>query len=93
MKRELSDTDPKIDAMIVERLRQMPVWRKWQLVADMGQMNRELALSGLRRRYPQATEEELKRLLADRILGEELALKAYGPRPELVAAGEENDDA
>lgn len=40
---------------------------------------RTLALSDLRRLYPQAGEAELHRRLADRLLGTELAHKVYGP--------------
>jgi hypothetical protein len=38
---------------------------------------RILALSGLRQRYPQATPQELRRRLADLLLGPSLA---YDPR-------------
>jgi len=41
-----------------------------------------LALSGLRTRYPNADEMELRRGLADLLLGEDLAACAYGPLPE-----------
>jgi hypothetical protein len=37
-----------------------------------------LALAGLRSRFPKAGEIELRRKLADLILGEELARKVYG---------------
>lgn len=40
---------------------------------------RALALVGLRERYPEAGPEALRRRLADLLLGEELAAKAYGP--------------
>ncbi len=39
---------------------------------------RTLALMGLRSRYPHASETELRRRLADLLLGEELARKVYG---------------
>jgi len=39
---------------------------------------RMLALSGLRSRYPQAGETELRRRLAGLLLGEDLARKVYG---------------
>jgi len=37
-----------------------------------------LALTGLRSQYPHASEAELRRKLADVLLGEELARKVYG---------------
>jgi hypothetical protein len=50
----------------------------------VGQLNttvRTLALSGLRQRHPEASPETLRRMLADLILGEELAAKVYGEHP------------
>lgn len=41
----------------------------------------DLAMSGLRERYPDASANELRRRLADIVLGKELALRAYGPFP------------
>jgi len=40
---------------------------------------KQLALAGLRARYPNSSESELKRQLADLFLGAELAAKVYGP--------------
>jgi len=50
-------------------------------VGEMSRTVRELALIGLRRRYPHDTEERLRRRLATMLLGEELARRAYGPEP------------
>ena len=54
-------------------------------------MAKALALSGLRERYPQATEAEIQRRLADRMLGEELAAEVYGPY-SVTEVGEESSD-
>ena len=85
----LSDTTPEADALIVQLLRQAPVWRKLQLMTQLNDMTRVLALGGLRQQYPTASNDELQRLLADRLLGEELAAVVYGPQPDL----EETADA
>jgi hypothetical protein len=77
-----SDTSPEIERLQIEGLRQMPVWRKLELVAELNQTVRTLALSGLRQRYPHDTPTQLRRRLASLLLGEDLALKAYGPFPE-----------
>jgi hypothetical protein len=48
----------------------------------MGQMFhtiKQLALIGLRQRFPSATEEELCLRLAGQLLGKELAENVYGP--------------
>jgi len=73
-----SDTDPKMEALQIELLRQAPSWRKMEMLNSLNAAARELALAGLRRQYPQAEREELRRRLADLLLGEELARKVYG---------------
>jgi hypothetical protein len=75
----LSDTPPEIEKLRIELIRQMPPWKRLYLAGRMIQTVRLLALSGLRRRYPQVSDDELKRRLADLMLGPELALRVYGP--------------
>jgi hypothetical protein len=70
------DTHPDIECLQIERLRQMPAWRKMALMAEMAQSVR--ALAGLRQRYP-ADSPAQRRRLADLLLGPELAALAYGP--------------
>lgn len=74
-----SDTSPETEQVLFAMLRHMPAWRKLDLVAQLNQTVRELALGGLRERYPQAAQAEIRRRLADLVLGSELAEKAYGP--------------
>jgi hypothetical protein len=78
----LNDTAPDIERIRIEQLRQMPSWRKLELMAEMGQTVRTLALSGLRQRYPDDTPAQRRRRLADLLLGEELAARVYGPIEE-----------
>ncbi len=73
------DTDPVAEAVQLEIYRQMPGWRKIELVFEANAMSRALAMAGLRSRYPQAGPEELRRRLMGLLLGEELAARAYGP--------------
>jgi hypothetical protein len=82
MNQVFSDTSPETERILFAMLRDMPAWRKLELVAQLNQAVRELALSGLRERYPQADEAEIRRKLADLVLGSELAEKAYGPVTE-----------
>jgi len=83
MTREYSDTPPEIERILFERLRDMPAWRKLDMVAQLNQAGRDLALIGLRQRYPHASPQEIRRRLADLLLGPELAARAYGPPPTL----------
>jgi hypothetical protein len=79
MPADLSDTHPDAERVLIELMREAPAWRKLALVAQMNETVRVLLLSGLRERYPQATPDELRRRLADLLLGPELAARAYGP--------------
>lgn len=80
---ELTDTHPRVARMQIDLMREAPVWRKMVLLEQMNRTVKILALSGLRQRHPHATEAALRRALADIMLGEELALKVYGPIQEL----------
>ena len=76
------DTSPDVENILIERLRQMPPWRKMALVGEMNRTLRAFALAGLRQRYPGDTPDLLRRRLADLLLGPELAARVYGPMPE-----------
>ena len=78
-----SDTSPAAEQVQMELLRRAPTGRKLYMVAQMNLTVRRLALSGLRERYPLAGEAELRRRLADLLLGPELAAKVYGPLQEM----------
>ena len=69
-----SAASPATDRILFKILRDMPAWRKLEIVAQLDQTVRELAIIGPRERFPMASEEELRRRLADMILGPELAL-------------------
>jgi hypothetical protein len=73
------DTCPEAEAALIEMLRQAPPWHKLHMVAQLNQTVRTLALSGLRQRHPEATPQELRRRLADLLLGPDLAALVYGP--------------
>jgi hypothetical protein len=68
-----ADTTPEAEAVLNSLLREAPPWRKLRALGQLNAMAKVLALSGLRERYPEATEAELQRRLADRVLGKELA--------------------
>ena len=76
------DTRPEAEAVLIKLLRQAPPWRKLHMVGQLNQTVRTLALSGLRQRHPQASLQELRRRLADLLLGPELADRVYGPLQE-----------
>jgi hypothetical protein len=73
-----SDTHPKMEALQIQFWRQASPTRKMHVLAQLNASARTLALAGLRARYPQAGETELRRRLAGLLLGEEIAGKVYG---------------
>ena len=73
-----SDTHPKMEALQIQLLRQASPARKMELLGQLNATAHILALIGLRSRYPQAGEAELRRRLAGLLLGEEMARKVYG---------------
>jgi hypothetical protein len=75
----LSDTHLDAQSVLIDLMRRAPVWRKIQVMDQMSRTLRLLATSGLRSRHPGASEDEIRRLLADLLLGPELASKVYGP--------------
>lgn len=74
-----SDTTFEAEQVQIELLRQAPSWRKFEMVAQMNQTVRLLMQEGLRQRFPNASEGEIRRRLADLILGPELGARIFGP--------------
>jgi hypothetical protein len=73
------DTSPEAEQVLIELLRQAPAWKKIEMLGQLNQMAKTLAMTGLKQRHPKASPEELRRRLADLLLGSELAEKVYGP--------------
>ena len=73
-----SDTHPQMESLQIQLWRQASPTRKMHMLAQLNASVHTLALAGLRSRYPQASETELRRRLADLLLGKELARKVYG---------------
>jgi hypothetical protein len=71
------DTHPKMEALQIELIRHMPSWKKISIVDDLNETVKILATSGLQGRYPDATPKQIHRMLAELMLGAELARKVY----------------
>ena len=72
------DTHPKMEALQIQLWRQASPTRKMNMLAQLNASARMLAITGLRAQYPQASDAELRRKLADLLLGDDLARKAFG---------------
>ena len=79
MKIRSSDTSRAAERVLMRLANQTPSWRKVELMGEMYRAVRDLAMVGLRERFPGASTQELQRRLADILLGKELALRVYGP--------------
>lgn len=77
-----SDTHPKMEALQIELWRQASPTRKMTMLAQLNASTRLLALTGLRAQHPRESPEQLRRRLANLLLGEELARKVYGEWPD-----------
>jgi hypothetical protein len=76
------DTSPEAERVLIELFRKASSQEKFRALADATLFMRELAMNGIRERYPNDPPEVQRRRLADLLLGPELARKAYGPIPE-----------
>ena len=71
------DTHPKMEALQIQIIRRMPAWKKLAIVDGLNQTVKMLAISGIQQRHPNATPAQIQRMLAEQILGMELAGKVY----------------
>jgi hypothetical protein len=72
-----SDTHPKMEALQIQIVRRMPAWKKISMVDDLNAAVKTLAISGIKQRHPAATPNQIQRMLAELMLGAELARKVY----------------
>jgi len=71
------DTSPDIEARQIDGWRRMTPAEKLQLVVSLSRSTRDLALAGIRDRFPEASPREQFLRLAILTLGPELARRAY----------------
>jgi hypothetical protein len=77
------DTDPETERLLTELARPTPVWKKFRQVGALNQMCRAFAKAGIRRRYPEANEEEVRRRLAAVLFDRETVVKVFGWDPDV----------
>lgn len=75
------DTSPEIERRQLQAWRDMSAAEKANLVTGLTTATRELALAGMRHRFPKSSEREHFLRLAILTLGPELARRAY---PEIA---------
>lgn len=76
------DTDRVLEERLFERYRRMSPDEKLAQVGALGRLVEEVALAGLRARYPEATEEENRLRLVSRWLDRATMIRLYAWDPE-----------
>lgn len=66
-----------MEALQIAVIRRMPAWKKIAIVDGLNETVKTLAISGIKQRHPNATPEQVQRMLAELMLGVELARKVY----------------
>lgn len=77
------DTDVAAERYLFERLRGLPPWRKAEMLSAATRAAYGLAMVGLRQRYPQGSESELRRRYAALVLGRDTSIALWGWDPEV----------
>jgi len=83
------DTSPEARRMLIELLRRKTPAEKLAMVGDAFEMARDLTITGLRLRHPDASASELEVLYLEHLLSPELARKvmaATGGRETRIPA-------
>ena len=76
------DTSEEADRMQFAILREMSINDKAKLLMELNAMVQQLAFAGMRRRYPNASDDEIWLRLAAQRLGRETVKKVYGWDPD-----------
>ncbi len=74
-----ADTAPWAERLQFKFFREAPAWQKLQTAGNLTRWAISVSQAEIERRYPLASPSEVRRRLADKILGPELALRVYGP--------------
>jgi hypothetical protein len=82
MKTLSPDTHPEIERILIEGYRRMTPREKMQRVLELNRFGYQLALTGVRRRHPNADEREQNLRVASRYLPPDLMRKVFDWDPE-----------
>jgi hypothetical protein len=83
MKTQSSDTHPEIEKRLIEGYRRMTAREKLHQIGSMGRFAYTLALADVRKRHPDAEEQECRLRVASRWLDAGLMRKAFGWDPDV----------
>lgn len=78
----ISDTHPIIESILIEGYRKLSSAQRLNLALEMSDTIRALAKTGILKRHPGISDEELRKRMGAFFLGRELSIKANGWDPE-----------
>lgn len=79
----LTDTLAFVEQVVVERWRAMSARERFEVVAALNDACDHMAEVGVRRRYPSAGDDEVRRRVIALWLGRDLMLDVYGRDPDV----------
>jgi hypothetical protein len=74
------DTEKSAELAQLAVLRELPAWRKLELLDAACETTRAVVLAGIRSRFPELSDVDLHRMLMDVFVGEEDGERIWGPR-------------
>jgi len=77
--RKVNDSSPQVEAVRLALIQRMSPSRRFAMATGWSNSMRELVRANLKRQFDGASENFVRRRLAERWLGTELAAKVYGP--------------
>lgn len=76
------DTTAEAQAMHYEMMRRLPAPKRLALAFELTEALRKLILANLRQRFPQASDEDIRRRFIARVLPRADVIRVYGFDPE-----------
>lgn len=78
----MNDTNPKAEQVLISRLRAIPPGQKFRQIAELIALCRQLAVTGIKSRHPNASDEEITKRLSALCNGPEITKKVYNWDPQ-----------
>jgi deoxyribodipyrimidine photolyase-like uncharacterized protein len=82
VKQQSHDTSLTLEETLFERYRQMSIEEKLDHIGALGRLAEELAVAGLRAKYPEASYEESRMRLVSRWIDRDTMIRLYGWDPD-----------
>ena len=77
------DTDPRVEKVLCDLAARMTAAEKMAAMKSMWRLHMRLSVSGLRIRYPEAGNEEIRKRLCAILHGRDISMRVFGWDPEL----------